>query len=70
MYNYIYSKNNPYNRNVMIIVLLLTVVVVRISWQAPPPVSLVSDGPLVVNVSKSKRKSHTASISKSEFCLC
>ena len=54
----------------MIIALLLTVVVVRISWQAPPPVSLVSDGPLVVNVSKSKRKSHTASISKTEFCLC
>ena len=54
----------------MIIVLLLTVVVVRISWQTPPPVSLVSDGPLVVNVSKSKRKSHTASIRKSEFCLC
>ena len=44
----------------------ITVVVVRISWHTPPPVSLVSDGPLVVNVSKSKRKSHTA---KSEFCF-
>ena len=49
-------KNKSNKRNGRVI----TVVVVRISWQAPPPVSLVSDGPLVVNVSKSKRKSHTA----------
>ncbi len=41
-------------------IVLLTTVVVKLSWQAPPLVSEVSAGPFVVNCSKSNRTSQTA----------
>ena len=38
----------------------LTVVIVNMSWHNPPLASVVREGPLVVNRSKSSLKSHTA----------
>ena len=48
---------------------IFTVVIVRLSWHFPPSVSLVSEGPFSVKVSKSKRISHIAIIITRKYDL-